>query len=519
MPKAKLSRSITALAQSDSEDDQLGESSLLSQTRSPSDKMAPAKRGRGRPKASSVVVTGRVAKTKPASRRSSDRIKPARAISAIVSPVKGTKRKALSKKAPEQQSDVEVQGNGQNDDTTMGETDILEASVVAAKGKGPKPTQGKATATRGRPPKKVSTPTDYSIKVDETPEASKVAPRRRRKPAASKKDVSVEPEPEEEVAETQVPNEMEVDSFEEEMDSTIPEPAPLERNRSKSQTRPAPSNRRVGTSSDNERSDPALRRRLGDMTKKLEALETKYKDLRELGVKDAEKVFDKLKKQVDEKEKLTKSTIAALRTEIAAERVLSKEAQILRKRLEVQQKEMADLNVKISDADSKLAEAQVENKALSTKLATSRSAAASVESVNSRVPGSAVKANGGIRMIGTAEAAQAAQAAQLKGDLYSDLTGLLILGVKRESEDDVFDCIQTGRNGTLHFKLSITNEKSAESYDDAQCVYTPLLDPSRDKELIDLLPDYLADEITFPRPQSAKFYARVIRALTESSSN
>jgi len=95
-----------------------------------------------------------------------------------------------------------------------------------------------------------------------------------------------------------------------------------------------------------------------------------------------------------------------------------------------------------------LSEAHSENKTLAAKLAASRTTAASAESANAKIPGSAVKASGGIRMMGTAEAAQAAQAAQLKEDLYSDLTGLLIRSVKREAEDDVFDCIQTGRNGS-----------------------------------------------------------------------
>ncbi len=90
----------------------------------------------------------------------------------------------------------------------------------------------------------------------------------------------------------------------------------------------------------------------------------------------------------------------------------------------------------------------MENKTLSAKLAANRTAAASVESASSKIPGSAVKANGGIRMIGTVEAAQAAQAAQLKEDIYSDLTGLIIRNVKREPEEDIFDCIQTGRNGS-----------------------------------------------------------------------
>lgn len=140
--------------------------------------------------------------------------------------------------------------------------------------------------------------------------------------------------------------------------------------------------------------------------------------------------------------------ISSLKADVVAEKALAKEAEGLKKKVSSQNAEMAKLQAKISEMAASLSEAQNENKALSTKLATSRSAAASVESVNTKVPGSAVKANGAIRMIGSAEAAQVAQAAQLKEDLYSDLTGLIVRSVKRDSEDDVFDCIQTGRNGS-----------------------------------------------------------------------
>jgi hypothetical protein len=34
---------------------------------------------------------------------------------------------------------------------------------------------------------------------------------------------------------------------------------------------------------------------------------------------------------------------------------------------------------------------------------------------------------------------------------------------------------------------------------------------------MEILPDYLEDEITFPRPHAAKFYARVVKALTEKA--
>ena len=56
----------------------------------------------------------------------------------------------------------------------------------------------------------------------------------------------------------------------------------------------------------------------------------------------------------------------------------------------------------------------------------------------------------------------------------------------------------------------------ADNYDEAQFMYQPQLDPNRDRALIDLLPDYLVEEITFPRQHAAKFYARVMKALTEA---
>jgi hypothetical protein len=71
------------------------------------------------------------------------------------------------------------------------------------------------------------------------------------------------------------------------------------------------------------------------------------------------------------------------------------------------------------------------------------------------------------------------------------------------------------RDIALHFKLSAVNETATESYEDAHCQYIPQLDPARDKALMELLPDYLVDQISFPRPQAAKFYARVVKVLTE----
>lgn len=137
-----------------------------------------------------------------------------------------------------------------------------------------------------------------------------------------------------------------------------------------------------------------------------------------------------------------------MKSDLASQTVLVKESRALKKRVEAQDDEISKLKGKLAQLNSSLLEAQTESKTLSTRLSANRSAAASVESANTKTPGSAIKAAGGIRLMGSAEAAQAAQTAQLKEDLYSDLTGLIIRGVKRDAEDDVYDCIQTGRNGS-----------------------------------------------------------------------
>lgn len=63
--------------------------------------------------------------------------------------------------------------------------------------------------------------------------------------------------------------------------------------------------------------------------------------------------------------------------------------------------------------------------------------------------------------------------------------------------------------------MSIAHEGSSDKFEDAQFMYMPQLDAARDEELIDTLPDYLVEEITFPRLHAAKFYSRVVKALSE----
>lgn len=119
----------------------------------------------------------------------------------------------------------------------------------------------------------------------------------------------------------------------------------------------------------------------------------------------------------------------------------------MRQQLDASQAKADELQNQLSEANTALAGARTEIKTLSTKLGAARSA----EQASVKVPGSAIKGNTAAdkRLLANAEAA--VQQAQMKEDLYADLTGLIVRGIKREQDEDIYDCIQTGRNGSESF--------------------------------------------------------------------
>ncbi|KAI1628197.1 chromosome segregation protein Csm1/Pcs1-domain-containing protein [Exophiala viscosa] len=272
---------------------------------------------------------------------------------------------------------------------------------------------------------------------------------------------------------------------------------------------------RAGSASDAERGDPNLRRKLGDITRKFENVDLKYRNLKEVGIYEANANMHKLRKQCDVTMQASNDLIASLRKELATQIPVAQEARKLKKHVQTQEVEMIRMRDTTTELEKSLAIAQNEIKALQAKLAAAR--APSVEAVASKQPASAVKSNT-LRqaMIGSSEAAQAAQYAQMKEELYSDLTGLIIRSVKRTEEGDTYDCIQTGRNGTLHFKLFVDHEEMRNtSFEETEFLYTPLLDSNRDRDMIALMPSYLTEDITFARQNAAKFYGRVVDTLTK----
>lgn len=138
----------------------------------------------------------------------------------------------------------------------------------------------------------------------------------------------------------------------------------------------------------------------------------------------------------------SKELIAELKAELAAQESMAKERTKLEKKIEDHESTIASLQQKITELTTALSSSKAENKTLSTKLAASRSAEAAL----AKAPGSAVRANGtGMR---NGVNSEVIQTAQMKEDLYSDLTGLIVRGVKTHDKEDVYDCLQTGRNGS-----------------------------------------------------------------------
>ncbi|KAF5845538.1 hypothetical protein GGP41_003077 [Bipolaris sorokiniana] len=271
--------------------------------------------------------------------------------------------------------------------------------------------------------------------------------------------------------------------------------------------------RRTGSVSDSER-DPIMRRKLGELTKKLDAMTAKYEALKEAASSGKESNFDQLKKRTDQIAKDQDAVIKSLKQQVSDTQSRTADLASLKKELAAASKESARLAAENKKLAESLTATQNENKTLSSKLAAARSSSTIQPDVKT-VPGSAVKPRTtGVVLPGTVEAAKEATLARQKVDLYSDLTNLVVLSVKKSDEgDDVYDCLQTGRGRTLHFHLTVAPGSSPS--EETEFIYQPLLDEQRDKELLDILPDYLTEEICFPSAQAVKFYCKVLDSMNK----
>ena len=287
MSKVKRSNAtLSGLIDSDSEGDPFAES--MPTPDSGAENLG--KKGRGRPKVAPMKVT----KAKAPARRSSGRLNvKAKAPAAQ----KKGKRQVLADRTNQQlMSDTEeVDEFALEEDPAM----EIEDTVLELKAAKPKPTKNKVPAKRGQAAKEiVSAHTNGGA----SPEKPKTRPGRKK--AVPKPQAVEEPSPEKIVLESQVPIDVDMSANEVVEESVSRTAHNASHSRSESRMRqPSVARRRAGSASDTERSDPNLRRKLGDMTKKYDSLHIKYQDLREMGVKEMERNYDRLVKETQTKEK------------------------------------------------------------------------------------------------------------------------------------------------------------------------------------------------------------------------
>jgi hypothetical protein len=302
MPKSKHGQiSLLGLVDSDSDDIRVEAVTAMPTSDTTAGDIVPVKRGRGRPKAT-IAKVAKVTKAKPTGRRASG----AKAVSS-----KRGKRAPLTDKTNKQNAgnDTEEVEEFDQQDTTMDiepSGDELNGSTVAVK-------QHKSPTVKLRSTRRnAALIENISIRSvsAEVPEVSRLrsrAPTAAGKSNQGKGQLSVEPNQlTEAIPETQVPM-MDVSDY---GDGEVGEPTPIP---FAYRTTMAPSvtqsmqtsmlRRRAGSSSETERSDPAVRRRLGELTVQLEKLDVRYRNVREIGIKEAERNFERLKRQSEESAK------------------------------------------------------------------------------------------------------------------------------------------------------------------------------------------------------------------------
>jgi hypothetical protein len=274
MSKAKPGAHLLQLVDSDSEDGIGGSSVKTTITKN----AMPPKKGKVGRKATNKV-TKPAAKTSSTGRRASDRI--TAAVDEVTTGQKPSNTKGAEAKGP---------GRGRKRAAAAEEEEAEEEDTVMTEAPAPK-----QKGARGRPKK-------APVEVEPQPTGA----RRGRKPAAKVDEPDTTAGEVSEIPETQQQDATQSDLDDEDDDLTdVPVSRTPERAKAGRGSAPVPgsvSKRPLHTLSP-DKGDPALRRRLGEMTQKYESLEHKYQDLKEVAVREAESNFDKLKKQSEEKSK------------------------------------------------------------------------------------------------------------------------------------------------------------------------------------------------------------------------
>lgn len=284
MPRLSYSRpGLTGLIDSDSDDAQFEEQSTIMSPAEGNENAVPppAKKARGRPK-------GAVSK----------------AVRAPKSPAKKAKRPALKDRtnAPPAGSDSEdeVARPAQEDTMTIDE-EMPSMSELDASAMTIQETVKPVRATKA-PAKKATAKTTKAAKVaaakaEELEGTPKPVPKKKANPRKRQR------EEEEEIPETQV---LPLDLEDEDVDIPTPMPVVYQNKMARTATnsrQPALGRATASKIAEIEAPEPAQTKNDADLRKQLESLDQKYRNLREVGIIEAERTFEKHRRQTEESRK------------------------------------------------------------------------------------------------------------------------------------------------------------------------------------------------------------------------
>lgn len=142
--------------------------------------------------------------------------------------------------------------------------------------------------------------------------------------------------------------------------------------------------------------------------------------------------------------------IESLKADVAAQTKLAIKSKALQQKVAAKDTEVMKLQGRVGDLDKALSEARQETQVVSAKLASAQA---------QKMPGSAQKVGGllgrgilpGLGKSAVVAANEDAWSAKVKEDLFGDLCGLIIMGVKKDNGSRLFECLQTGTNGSKSF--------------------------------------------------------------------
>ncbi|RVD80319.1 uncharacterized protein DFL_008221 [Arthrobotrys flagrans] len=228
----------------------------------------------------------------------------------------------------------------------------------------------------------------------------------------------------------------------------------------------------------------------------LAQLKLKYEKLRRLQTDDADAIHAEQIKTLEERDKASQRIIENLKAEL-------KSRSISLQQLQEKDRRIQELEKQNSLMEDKIGRLLQDHAVLSAKLETARNIG--------KTPSNNSKA--------IAPSGASKEFSQHRENLYSDLCGLIVVNVKSDEDGGIeYDCLSTGKNGALHFKLQLDAEDDEDEVDDdgPYFTYNPMLERGRDERLIAVLPPIFRDEMNFKRTRGVDFYLQLMQSLQSS---